>query len=152
MEHSVENSSPQATANISASGTFCMHCGQRNLAGASFCSACGQTTGSAPSADAQATEEVHGGIAPLKLRYAFLYYVASLGVTALAVVVYPALTPFVYLICGFVMTKVVMSRLIEWHPVYNTLHNQVSAKLGMVALWPFQMLSLLFKLGINRAL
>lgn len=152
MDNSLENSASRSTTNVSASGPFCMHCGQRNLVAASFCSHCGQATGSAPASSAETVSDAQSGIAPLKLRHAFLYYIASLGITALTAVAYAPLTPFVYLICGFVMTRAVMRRLIEWHPVYNTLHNQVSAKLGMVALWPFQMLSLLFKLSINRAL
>ena len=33
---------------------------------------------------------------------------------------------WVYVASGFVMTRIVMRGLIEWHPNYNTLHNVVN--------------------------
>lgn len=57
-----------------------------------------------------------------------------------------------YLIVGFVMTRIVMPRLIQWHPTYDTLYNVTSAKLWMFVLWPFQMISLLFRLTVNKVL
>ena len=62
------------------------------------------------------------------------------------------LVMFVTPVMGIYMTRTVMRRLIEWHPQYSTLHNVAGAKLSMVFLWPIQMLSLLFKLSVNRLL
>lgn len=59
---------------------------------------------------------------------------------------------WVYLGLGFVMTRIVMRRLIEFHPMYNTLANVLSAKLWMFFLWPLRMFFLLLQLSINKAL
>jgi hypothetical protein len=60
--------------------------------------------------------------------------------------------PWVYLGLGFVMTKIVMGGLIEWHPVHNTIGNVFSAKVWMFFLWPLQMFFLLTKLTVIRVL
>jgi hypothetical protein len=153
MESSLETSTTRADTSAMSIGLFCMHCGQRNMEGGRFCSSCGQAAGTAPNLnDTTSTEAEAETPDAFKLRHALGYYLGALGITVLSAMVFPPITPFVYLVSGIVMARVVMRRLVEWHPVYNTLHNLVSAKLGMVALWPFQMLSLLVKLGINRAL
>ncbi len=71
------------------------------------------------------------GLEPLRLRHAIAYYLVALGVTVLVFMTLPGFTFIVYLCCGFVMTRVVMRRLVEWHPVYNTLQTVTSAKLGI---------------------
>jgi len=59
---------------------------------------------------------------------------------------------WVYVASGFVMTRIVMRGLIEWHPHYNTLDNVFSTKLSMFVLWPLQMPMLLFKLMVNKVM
>ncbi len=36
---------------------------------------------------------------------------------------------FAYFVCGFLMNRLVLRGLIEWHPVYNTIQNISSSKL-----------------------
>jgi hypothetical protein len=59
---------------------------------------------------------------------------------------------WIYVASGFVMTRIVMRGLIEWHPNYNTLDNVFSAKVSMFLLWPFLMPALLFKLMVNKVM
>jgi len=58
----------------------------------------------------------------------------------------------IYLGLGIALNRVVLRQLIEWHPVYNTLHNVASAKLGMVLLWPVRYAVLFFQLLVNKHL
>ena len=88
----------------------------------------------------------------LSLALAWSYYGAAVLVNVLAWKIYIPALFYLYLAAGFLMTRFVMQRLVEWHPVYNTVHNVFSAKLGMFFLWPFKMLSLLLKLSVNKVL
>jgi len=58
----------------------------------------------------------------------------------------------IYLGLGIALNRVVLRQLIEWHPVYNTLRNVASAKLGMVLLWPLRYPVLFFQLLVNKHL
>lgn len=155
MDTSVNPATKPTSAHGNTGGLHCTHCGQQAPMGAKFCSSCGRLSeADAPQQEETAFAEMGGdtpGLEPLRLRHAIGYYLVALGVTVLVFMTLPGLTFIVYLCCGFVMTRVVMRRLVEWHPVYNTLQTVTSAKLGMFALWPIQMLSLLFKLGVNKA-
>lgn len=89
----------------------------------------------------------------MTLRKAWAIYAASLLVIAgLASLEWVGAVIGTYLALGFVMTRIVMGGLIEWHPVYNTLANVFSAKVGMFFLWPIRMFILLFQISVNRAL
>ena len=57
-----------------------------------------------------------------------------------------------YLALGFLLNRVVLRGLIEWHPMYDTLENVASAKLGMLVLWPLKYLGLFFQLLITKHL
>jgi hypothetical protein len=59
---------------------------------------------------------------------------------------------FAYFVCGFVMNRVVLRGLIEWHPVYNTIENVSSAKLNSLIFWPFAYPVLFFKLAVVKHL
>ena len=57
-----------------------------------------------------------------------------------------------YLAIGAALNHLVLKRLIEWHPMYNTLDNVSSAKLKAVLFWPLSYGVLLIKLAIDKAL
>jgi len=66
---------------------------------------------------------------------------------------FPGIIAFVaYVAFGFALNRVVLRRLIEWHPMYNTIQNVSSAKLSSFALWPLSYPSLFFKLAVNKVL
>jgi hypothetical protein len=57
-----------------------------------------------------------------------------------------------YLACGVYLNRVVLRRVIEWHPMYNTLDNVTSGKLWYFFAWPFMYAVLFVKLGIDKVL
>jgi polyferredoxin len=63
---------------------------------------------------------------------------------------YPVLAIYIY--CGIHLNRNVLRRLIEWHPMHNTLNNVASAKFKQAALWPISYLALFVQLGINKVL
>lgn len=102
-------------------------------------------TGSASSSAAEADNT-------LSLTSAWGIYAGAIGLMALTIGFFANFSFLVYIAIGVYMSRGVMRRLIEWHPMYDTLYNVTSAKLWMVGLWPLQMLMLLFRLTVNRAL
>lgn len=73
----------------------------------------------------------------MRLRVAFIHYAICLVVLSLFIGAADTLKSDVigsfavlaYLGCGFYLSRAVLSRVVEWHPVYNTLENVTSAKL-----------------------
>lgn len=59
---------------------------------------------------------------------------------------------FGYLGLGFLLNRVVLRGLIEWHPMHNTLANVSSAKLGMLVFWPIRYAVLFFQLLVSKHL
>lgn len=59
---------------------------------------------------------------------------------------------FAYFAFGFVMNRMVLRGLIEWHPVYNTIENVSSSKLRSLIFWPISYPALFFKLGVIKHL
>ena len=57
-----------------------------------------------------------------------------------------------YFVIGFVMNRMVLRGLIEWHPVYNTIENVSKGKLGMLLVWPVRYPILFFKLLVVKHL
>jgi len=57
-----------------------------------------------------------------------------------------------YFVFGFMLNRIVLRGLIEWHPMYNTLENVSSAKLSMMGLWPIRYPVLFFQLLVNKHL
>lgn len=57
-----------------------------------------------------------------------------------------------YLVFGFVLNRVVLRGLIEWHPVYNTIENVSSGKLQAMLFWPISYPGLFFRLGVIKHL
>lgn len=131
---------------------FCGQCGHKNAPGFNFCQSCG-TQGS------HVESEVREALADEPVAQPGMTLLTALLIYATAILIHIALIKFLpggivlaYLASGFVMTRIVMRGLIEWHPNYNTLDNVVSAKMSMFALWPIQMPSLLFKLMFNKVM
>jgi fatty acid desaturase len=58
----------------------------------------------------------------------------------------------VYFTFGFVLNRVVLRSLIEWHPMYNTLYNVSSAKFNAFLFWPFSYAILFVRLAVNKIL
>lgn len=111
----------------------------------------GQTQVFAEPGLAAESEESSG--VPMGVGTAWLVYLAALGLWLGALSLsWGGVAVIVYLAAGFVMTRVVMRGLIEFHPVHNTIANVFSAKIWMFLLWPIQMLVLLLKLSVNRVL
>ncbi|MDO8772264.1 MAG: zinc ribbon domain-containing protein [Burkholderiaceae bacterium] len=144
-----------------AGGKFCEQCGTPALPAARFCGMCGadmisglpvgQTQVFAEPGLVEEGEEGSG--APIGIGTAWLVYLAALGFWLGALsLLGGSVAAAVYFVAGFVMTRVLMRGLIEFHPVHNTLANVFSAKIWMFLLWPIQMLVLLLKLSINRVL
>lgn len=59
---------------------------------------------------------------------------------------------FGYFVFGFLMNRVVLRGLIEWHPVYNTIENVSSGKLRALIFWPISYPALFFKLAVVKHL
>jgi hypothetical protein len=59
---------------------------------------------------------------------------------------------FAYFVFGFVMNRVVLRGLIEWHPVHKTIENVYSTKLRFLIFWPIAYPVLFFKLGVIKHL
>lgn len=135
---------------------FCNQCGHKNAPGFNFCQSCGAASTINEVDTEVAPDEVSVAEPPMTLLKATAYYAAAILIHIVLFKVLPERllsgVAWVYVISGFVMTRVVMRGLIEWHPNYNTLHNVVSAKLSMFVLWPIQMPALLFKLMVNKVM
>lgn len=99
--------------------------------------------------DAQGEPELE----PMPLAHAWAFYAVAVGLSyGLFVLKWYGSLTLVYLVIGVVMSRGIMRRLIEFHPMYHTVATEFSAKIRMVLFWPAQMLGLLFKLTANRVL
>ena len=82
---------------------------------------------------------------------------SALGIyTALLIVTFSNLDSsfflLLYLASGFVMNRIVLRRLIDWHPVYNTLENVSRGKLSMFLFWPLSYIVLFARIAIVKIL
>lgn len=128
---------------------FCTDCGATLAVESRFCAGCGSEQGANYSNHEDAAQ---GNSPQMPLLMAWASYFGSVIALALLGKLSVGVGIGLYLVIGFVMTRIVMPRLIQWHPMYDTLYNVTSAKLWMFVLWPFQMISLLFRLTINKIL
>lgn len=149
---------------IEGAKRFCGQCGATAEVGARFCGRCGfdmfAASQAAHAVDLEAADqgvEVPGVAEPMGLGVAWLIYLGAM-VLWLGVMLLPSnnpiavLTLVVHFGLGFVMTRYVMSRLVEFHPVHNTISNVFSAKFWMFIFWPLRMPVLLFKLTVSSSL
>ena len=141
---------------------FCSECGTKQQSAGRFCPTCGVDFAVAEPAppvafgsvgDDLVDDPVTEDASQMTVGKAWVWY----GGSILLLVVTGKFLPFeialaLYWVFGFVMTKIVMGGLIEWHPVHNTISNVFSAKVGMFFLWPIQMLILLLKLSVIKVL
>lgn len=96
----------------------------------------------------------------MRLRVAFFHWGACLGAFILLVAIassfssgfFGGLAFFFYMGAGFYLSRAVLRKIIEWHPMYNTLYNVTSDKLKFFFLWPTMYLFLFIRLGINKVL
>lgn len=58
----------------------------------------------------------------------------------------------VYFSYGFILNRIVLRGLIEFHPVYATLENVAATKQRAFLFWPLFYAVLLFRLGVNKFL
>jgi hypothetical protein len=57
-----------------------------------------------------------------------------------------------YFVFGFIMNRLVLRGLIEWHPVHGTIENISGSKLRALIFWPIAYPALFFKLGVVKHL
>ncbi len=103
------------------------------------------------------SEHEHEG---MRLRVAFIHWAACLGVFILLVVlasvfessIFGNLAFFFYFVVGFYLNRAVLRKIVEWHPMHNTLGNITSEKLKFFLLWPITYLFLFISLGVNKVL
>jgi len=96
----------------------------------------------------------------MRLRDAFKIWAICLGVFIFVLVLavklessfFGNLAFLGYFAIGAYLSRTVLRRIVEWHPMYNTLENVSSEKLWMFMFWPIQYFSLFIRLGINKAL
>lgn len=96
----------------------------------------------------------------MRLRVAFLHWAGCLGAFVLLVVIassfsssfFGGLAFLFYIGTGLYLSRAVLCKIIEWHPVHNTLYNVTSDKLRFFFLWPILYFFLFVRLGINKLL
>lgn len=93
----------------------------------------------------------------LSLRRAMMIYLGAcmlmaLSYKGLSAINHAGWSIWIYLLIGVALNHLLLKKLIEWHPMYNTLDNVVNAKLKAVLFWPLSYLVLLISLLLNRAL
>jgi hypothetical protein len=103
--------------------------------------------------------EIQAQGAPISLRKSIGIYAAFLVVFIILVNLsisttwFPgSIAFFAYLAFGFLLNRIVLRSLIEWHPMYNTVQNVSSAKLSSFLLWPISYAGLFFRLTVNKVL
>lgn len=57
-----------------------------------------------------------------------------------------------YFCAGIYLNRTVLRKIIEWHPIYNTLHDVSSGKLRFFIFWPIQYFGLFVRLCIDKVL
>lgn len=150
---------------IEGTKKFCEQCGTATRVEARFCGSCGFDMSATPQGVHPVSQEMAADqgmeaaddASPMGLGMAWLIYLGAM-VVWLGVMLLPnkhmigVLALIIHFGFGYVMTRYVMGRLIEFHPMHNTIANVFSAKLWMFLLWPLRMPVLLFKLTVNSSL
>lgn len=91
----------------------------------------------------------------LNLRDAWIIYIVILLVfcivSLLTILIQTVfLSLIAYVACGIYLNRIVLRRIIVWHPVYNTVENVFKGKLYMLFLWPISYPILLLKLAVDK--
>lgn len=146
------------TQAASVASKFCGQCGNAAQLAARFCAGCGfdMTASQVPVVTAALDEGADESVAsdiPMTIGTAWLLYLGAMLLWGGAISIgLGSLAALIYFAAGFVMTRVVQRRLIEFHPMHNTIATVFSVKVWMFLLWPIQMLVLLIKLSANKVL
>jgi hypothetical protein len=96
----------------------------------------------------------------MRLRVAFLHWAGCLAAFILLVIIaasfsstlFGYLAFFFYIGSGVYLNRSVLRKIVEWHPMYNTLYNVTSSKMKFFLFWPVTYLFLFMRLGINKIL
>ncbi|EMI47530.1 hypothetical protein C405_21009 [Stenotrophomonas maltophilia AU12-09] len=96
---------------------------------------------------------------PISIAAAATFYLGAVAALALLVTLSFGASwvpiwflPLMYLVAGCALNRVVLRRLVEFHPLYNTLGVVAKTKLVYVLFWPFAYAYLLVMLLIDRVL
>ncbi len=65
---------------------------------------------------------------------------------------FASLAVLFYLASGIYLNRAVLRRIVEWHPMHNTLYNVTQEKLKFLLLWPVMYIPLFVRLGIDKLL
>lgn len=57
-----------------------------------------------------------------------------------------------YIVCGVYLNRKVLPKLVDFHPVYNTLDNVTRDKMNMFKLWPVSYPKLFWHLWIDKTI
>jgi len=97
-----------------------------------------------------------GGMTLMKGVGIYLAVLFLMGLFAVAAGKFEWITPGIfigaYFACGFLLNRVVLRGLVEWHPVYNTLSNVSRSKFQTFFLWPWSYPVLFFQLAVVKIL
>lgn len=96
----------------------------------------------------------------MRLRVAFAHWITLLIIfiaLSVAASTYSSstLTNLAFLCyfgAGIYLNRSVLRKIIEWHPMYNTIENVSSAKVKYFLFWPIAYLFLFIRLGINKVI
>jgi hypothetical protein len=92
----------------------------------------------------------------MRLRTAFMHWASCVCIWTVLLILSAyikmagGLAFFFYFAAGAYLNKAVLPRIVEWHPMYNTLANVTSEKLKLFVFWPLTYLILIVKLGVNK--
>lgn len=106
------------------------------------------------------SSEVTTNQVSMRLRAAFLHWAVCLGAFVVLVVAASSLSSrllgslafWFYFGTGLYLSRAVLRKIVEWHPMYDTLYNVTSAKLKFFFFWPVMYFFLFARLGVNKVL
>lgn len=96
----------------------------------------------------------------MRLRVALLHWIVCVGVFALLVIfantwlpsIFVNLSIFFCIAAGIYLNRKVLGKIVEWHPMYDTLEGVASDKLRFFIFWPVSYLALFSRIIVNRVL
>lgn len=94
----------------------------------------------------------------MKLSTALKQWAICLGILIVLMLLtklsegFVALAFLFYIGSGIYLNRAVLRRIVEWHPMHNTLYNVTQEKLKFLLLWPVMYIPLFVRLGIDKML
>ena len=93
--------------------------------------------------------EIESGNPRLKLSHAIAIYVGCLCILFSIIIFWtPVIAILAYFALGVFLNRIVLRRLIDWHPSFNTLSNVATTKLRTAVFWIVQYPILFWQLFI----